>query len=805
MSNSYRIRSFRSFLSLAAVLLSLTAKAEAPVGYYKNCEDKGGETLLKALYETISSHTNVGYDGLWNVYRTSDVKDNGKIWDMYSTKEWTVGSEQCGSYKLVGDCYNREHSFPKSWFSKGAPMVSDAFHIYPTDGKVNGQRSNYPYGECTNGTTLPSNGSVRALGKLGPSTTSGYSGTVFEPDDQYKGDFARSYFYMAACYYDKIKGWSSPMLAGNSYPAFSSWSVDLLLKWHRQDPVSDKERKRNDAVYAYQKNRNPFIDYPDLAEYIWGNKKNEHWESEAGASAQINRPADGSTVSIGTTALGHPISTTISVKGTGLTENAALTSSSSDFRLSVSSVSASAANSDNGTTVTVTFTPSKTGDASATLTVSSGSAVSRITIMASTVDGLPVMSATDIEETAFTARWTYVGDELPGGIYRMTVYNEDESENVGSYDVNAAAGSYHVTGLTPATLYSYSLASATLTSDELYVTTATPMPMVSFYYDGDLNFSAEPGVPSEVAELLIDIENIYTDVTIEVDSPFELSTDRSNWSTSIVLDPDEDRCYLRVYSEKAGTFATSLTATAGDYVGDDASVQAIVAAASTFLEDFEAESSLSGYEGGDYQGTAAAWYFYNTGIYPSASEAYEGKGSARFGKQDDSYIEMTADKPNGIGTIEFHARRWSSSDGDATVELMFSTDHGQSWTSAGTTVIGSDSYKPYTFTVNRTGNVRIKLQQTAGARFNIDNISATNYGSAAATDPVADYHAWDAFCRDGLLVVTAASAVHAAVYGVDGITYHNAEVTAGETVLDVPAGLYVVSIGDFARRVMVRK
>ena len=77
-------------------------------------------------------------------------------------------------------------------------MYSEAFHIYPTDGKVNGQRSNFPYGECAKGTTLPSNGSVKALGRLGDCTFHGYSGTVFEPDDQYKGDFARSYFYMAA-------------------------------------------------------------------------------------------------------------------------------------------------------------------------------------------------------------------------------------------------------------------------------------------------------------------------------------------------------------------------------------------------------------------------------------------------------------------------------------------------------------------------------------------------------------------------------------------------------------------------------
>lgn len=266
-------------LAIVTIVWSCPASAEIPNGYYDDCDNKvGGKTLLQALYKTINKHTNVGYDGLWNVYKTSDVDESGKIWDMYSTKRWTFGDKQCGNYKVVGDCYNREHSMPKSWFNNASPMVSDAFHIYPTDGKVNGQRSNYPYGECANGTTLPSNGNVKALGKLGTSTFPGYSGKVFEPVDEYKGDFARTYFYMATCYNDKISGWNSDMLANNNYPCYTTWAINLLLKWHRQDPVSEKELKRNDAVYAYQGNRNPFIDHPELVEYVWGNKTTEHWQ-----------------------------------------------------------------------------------------------------------------------------------------------------------------------------------------------------------------------------------------------------------------------------------------------------------------------------------------------------------------------------------------------------------------------------------------------------------------------------------------------------------------------------------------------
>ena len=254
-------------LSFALLGTGNASYAAVPAGYYSSCENKGGQELLEALHSTIGTHTTVSYSALYDLYKTSDVyPEDGKIWDMYSTKHWDTGKEECGSYKKIGDCYNREHSFPKSWFDNKSPMSSDAFHIYPTDGKVNGQRSNNPYGECAGGTSVASSGGVKALGKLGKSTFNGYSGTVFEPDDEYKGDFARSYFYMAACYNNRIASWHSDMLAGNSYPAFREWAVELLLKWDRQDPVSQKEIDRNEAVYSRQHNRNPFIDHPELAQ-----------------------------------------------------------------------------------------------------------------------------------------------------------------------------------------------------------------------------------------------------------------------------------------------------------------------------------------------------------------------------------------------------------------------------------------------------------------------------------------------------------------------------------------------------------
>lgn len=265
------------------IAVSLFALASEPNGYYQDADNKASAELRRALTDIIDDHTDIGYKGLWTLYGTSDRREDDKIWDMYSTCDFTYQTNQCGNYTNVCDCYNREHSVPQSWFGEQLPMKSDAFHIYPTDGKVNAERGNLPYGECNNGTTISS----KQLGKKGASSFPGYSGTVFEPDDQYKGDFARSYFYMAIRYADNnlSKGSGNISFSYNSSATpktdLTAYAINLFLKWHRNDPVSDKETSRNDAVYALQNNRNPFIDIPILAEYIWGNRVGQTWSLNA--------------------------------------------------------------------------------------------------------------------------------------------------------------------------------------------------------------------------------------------------------------------------------------------------------------------------------------------------------------------------------------------------------------------------------------------------------------------------------------------------------------------------------------------
>jgi len=246
------------YLSCSYVLFG-----QIPNQYYIPAHNKTGYELKTALSQIITSgHLTNTYTSLWIHFQTTDKRPDGKVWDMYSDCPFTFGADQCGNYKNICDCYNREHSFPASWFNGTYPMYADLNHLYPTDGKVNGIRENYPFGET--------NGTQHNISKLGSCTFPGYTGTVFEPADEYKGDFARTYFYIATRYENEITKWSCPMLAGDKTSVFTTWSINLLLKWHRQDPVSEKEINRNNAVYNIQKNRNPFIDYPELVELIWG-------------------------------------------------------------------------------------------------------------------------------------------------------------------------------------------------------------------------------------------------------------------------------------------------------------------------------------------------------------------------------------------------------------------------------------------------------------------------------------------------------------------------------------------------------
>ena len=280
----------RLLLTMVATMLLTTTTlfAQGPNDsgtYYANADGKKGAELKTALCGIISNgHTSNSYNSLWEHFKTTDVKSNGKIWDMYSNATDYTPVSGGSNYPSEGSGYNREHSFPNSWFGGDKQHIaySDLFHLYPTDGYVNNMRSNYCFGE----TKSPSKTSKNGFSKLGPCSYAGSGApTCFEPNDIYKGDFARTYFYMVTRYEDEIVSWFqqygnkegvSETLAGNTYPGLTDWQVNMFIEWSKKDPVDQpvvKETPRNKAVYGIQNNRNPFIDYPGLEEYIWGSLK----------------------------------------------------------------------------------------------------------------------------------------------------------------------------------------------------------------------------------------------------------------------------------------------------------------------------------------------------------------------------------------------------------------------------------------------------------------------------------------------------------------------------------------------------
>lgn len=255
---------------LSLIVISNICFAQIPVGYYNSAQGLTGNALKIALHNIIKNHTQISYNGLWTAYQKTDKKANGKVWDIYSDVpsgtppyQFTFITDQCGNYAVEGDCYNREHSWPQSWFNSVTGPVSDLFHIYPTDGKVNGERSNYPYGDVSVASITTLNG-----GKLGTCSDLGYNLDVFEPIDEYKGDLARGYFYMSTRYYSEDAGWSTSDATNKA--TILPWQMNVLLQWNQQDPVSAKEHARNDSIYyKFQNNRNPFIDHPEWADSIW--------------------------------------------------------------------------------------------------------------------------------------------------------------------------------------------------------------------------------------------------------------------------------------------------------------------------------------------------------------------------------------------------------------------------------------------------------------------------------------------------------------------------------------------------------
>lgn len=398
----------------------LSSSADIPAGYYQRLDGKKKEALKTAAFQTVRPHTVVTYNSLFpQQFPKTDVypelyQGQRRWWEMYSDMVFFVSRGWSGM--------NREHSFPKSWWGGGQnEAYTDLNHLYPSESAANMAKSNYPLGEVQ--TPVFDNG-VTTVG-YAYAGMGGGAAQVFEPADEYKGDFARTYFYMATCYQDYTWKYTF-MVQDGEYPTLRPWAYEMLLDWARRDPVSQKEVMRNEAVYQIQGNRNPFIDFPELAEYIWGTRTNEtFYISEQGGSVtppiegdpELFAPIDGSSLDMGEVAVGKSQEVELLVNGVNLTSSLSVRVTGADrsmFTLNTNTIPASQVNGDTGYRLSVRYTPEAVGEHTAAITLYDGGFPDGQTVHVDLhgqafpvpqLSALTALSPENLTENSYVARW----------------------------------------------------------------------------------------------------------------------------------------------------------------------------------------------------------------------------------------------------------------------------------------------------------------------------------------------------------------------------------------------------------------
>lgn len=249
---------------LASLFITSSLFAQIPSGYYNNANGKTGTALKTALYDIIKGHTEYPYSSsgtdVWDILKVADQDPNNSnnVIGLYSGFSMNAAAEYDG-----GAGWNREHVWAKSrgdfGTSKGAG--TDIHHLRAADVSTNSARNNRNFDDAT---TQYVDGSGNYSG-----TTDSYTSTtdwIWEPRDEVKGDVARMIFYMVVRYEgdngEPDLELTDSYLSSTDKSAFHG-KASTLIAWHLADPVSQEERDRNDVVYSYQNNRNPFIDHPE--------------------------------------------------------------------------------------------------------------------------------------------------------------------------------------------------------------------------------------------------------------------------------------------------------------------------------------------------------------------------------------------------------------------------------------------------------------------------------------------------------------------------------------------------------------
>ena len=721
------------------LLITFCSSLLAQEQYYRKAEGLRGTQLKEALHDLIQPSYVLAYGGgvgkTWTGFWYTDQMENMQVRDRYSNVVRYLNPDMSAVSNM-----NIEHIWANSWWGHiKNNAYCDLFNLYPADATANGRKSNNPIG-IVDGTVSYTNG-VTKVGK-----SSSYRAdsliTAWEPADQWKGDFARTYFYMATCYSHMTSLWTTTegllTVDPNSPLLIRPWVYNLMLEWAEADPLDEIEQQRCDAIYEIQGNRNPFVDYPELCYYIWGNKSGEQFYCSEEHGAEIFVPAASEEIDFGLHPLSRPFSAKVQVRGRGLNEGASLAVTDEYFALGKASLSANEIHE--GTDVSISVTPTEEGTYTTMLSLEGSGYVQQTPLTVSFVDGIPAYPATDIvcavSSRRFNANWM---NYQPDATYTLNVYTKDangQPKAFGTYTTTDTT--YQVKNVLASTTYYYKVSiiedgQPTINSNEVKVEMPEVAPVFSVSTE-DIAFTATPGKPSAPAQGSVTAMAVPKYVMeVSTSAPFEISSDGETWSQELTLKGQNVSFFVR--------FGGGIEE--GDYEGevivstegmDDKviSVSCNVDATKSFFEDFET-GTKGGYAAAEVTCNAATWEMSNALLAGDDNaldkKCVRMKGYVKTGSTitTPAHIMMTTDKVNGCDSLWFYAGSYGNDTG-VKMTVSYSVDAGKTWTNVVTSLPVAEM-KRYGYKINMDGNIRLKFESenTGNKRVNIDNVQMSDW------------------------------------------------------------------------------
>ena len=723
---------------LAACTLAVYGQEE----YYRPVEGLKKAELKTALHELIQPETVLDYGGkgegyTWSGFAVTDrMPDGESVRDRYSDIARTFN----GLEAVPG--MNIEHVFANSWWGHTVnEAYCDLFNLFPSDASANGRKSNNPMG-VVDGEASFDNGVTR-VGR-----SSSYRAdsliTVWEPADQWKGDFARTFFYMATCYEDLQDAWQTKegllVVQPDRYPTLRPWVSSLLLDWNEADPVDDIERDRNEAVYGIQGNRNPFVDYPQLAAYIWGDSTEHAFYTDKNATeAELFVPEADESLDYGLQAVSKGMEEKLVIRGRNLPGGLTLTVDGEAFTLDRETLTAEEVT--RGTTVTVRCAAGiPAGRHTATLTLGGDGFRQTNGLGVEFVDGVPAYPASDVvcsvNTKRFEASWMNMGEGLT---YSLEVYTKDgqgRAQMVEGYPLQLQQTSARVEGLKASTTYYYKVdvldedGQGTMTSNEVEVVMPDVTPVFTVGLS-ELSFTTvlgRPSTPQTVEVTALEVPQYTT--TVVVDAPFEVSRDGEAWSQSVTVSGYDQQFRVRLGSvETEGPVEGEMVVSTPEVNEIVVSLSGEVDASKSFFENFEA-GSKGAYAEGEVTCAAATWRMAQVMIGGLENDRKNGAKAVRMQAKNGvvTELEMLEDKAEGCDSLWFYAGLYGSDTG-VKLTVSYSQDGGMSWEPVATDLeFRKGEWKRYGYKLDVDGLVRLKFTATGSSskRLNVDDIQMSD-------------------------------------------------------------------------------